>query len=247
MSHEPFRTILGIRFFTGEVKEALAIAYGGGLVVVPSGPNLADIPGDPDYYRAVANADLVITDSGAMVIAWKWVKAERVPRLSGLKFLVHLLEDETFKQSNDTFWIMPTVEDSLVNRNWLGERGLRVTESECYVAPFYKRSQVEDPDLLEIIRAQRPQYIMINIAGGVQEKLGDYLKRGLDYRPTIICTGAAIAFLTGRQATIPTWADRLMLGWLLRCLRSPRQFVPRYWKARRLFGMVLKYREKSPL
>jgi UDP-N-acetyl-D-mannosaminuronic acid transferase (WecB/TagA/CpsF family) len=49
---------------------------------------------------------------------------------------------------------------------------------------------------------------------GVQERLGYALRKQLSYKPAILCLGAAIAFLSGGQANIPNWADRLMLGWL---------------------------------
>jgi UDP-N-acetyl-D-mannosaminuronic acid transferase (WecB/TagA/CpsF family) len=86
---------------------------------------------------------------------------------------------------------------------------------------------------------------MINIGGGVQERLGFYLKENLSYRPSIICVGAAIAFITGQQAAIPVWADTLMLGWFLRCLHAPKKFAPRIWKGLRLMPLLAKYRARS--
>jgi hypothetical protein len=50
---------------------------------------------------------------------------------------------------------------------------------------------------------------------------------------------ALATFLTGTQANIPTWADRLYLGWLLRIFQSPRTFLPRYWKAAWQFPRLL--------
>jgi UDP-N-acetyl-D-mannosaminuronic acid transferase (WecB/TagA/CpsF family) len=104
---------------------------------------------------------------------------------------------------------------------------------------------MEDRELLEQIEKSRSAFVVINLGGGVQERLGHYLRVNLSYRPAIICTGAAIAFLSGRQANIPPWADRLILGWLFRCFRDPRRFVPRYWKALRLAPMLIKYGAKS--
>jgi N-acetylglucosaminyldiphosphoundecaprenol N-acetyl-beta-D-mannosaminyltransferase len=66
------------------------------------------------------------------------------------------------------------------------------------------------------------------------------------YNPGIHCIGAAIGFLSGDQVNIPAWADHLFLGWFFRCLSQPGKFLPRYWKARRLLPMLLKYREKLP-
>jgi hypothetical protein len=46
---------------------------------------------------------------------------------------------------------------------------------------------------------------------------------------------------------IPHWADRLYLGWLLRCLANPVRFIPRYWAARKLVGLLKRYGADSPL
>jgi lipopolysaccharide/colanic/teichoic acid biosynthesis glycosyltransferase len=87
---------------------------------------------------------------------------------------------------------------------------------------------------------------MVGLGGGVQERLGLFLKQHLSYRPAIFCTGAAIAFLTGGQARIPVWADRLYLGWLLRIIDAPTKFHRRYWEAFRLAPVIWRYRDKLP-
>ncbi len=247
MSEENTITILGIRFFTGTVEEAGALATKGGLILAPSGPGLAGLREDRIYQEAVENCDVALPDSGFMVLLWKLFKGGSLKRLSGLKFLAYLiLQDETFRNEQDHFWIMPNVEEGEANRAWLGNQGIIANPADCYVAPFYDPGIVEDSVLLGLIAEKRPRYIIVNLGGGVQEKLGYYLRRSLPYKPAIICTGAAIAFLSGRQANIPPWADRIYLGWLLRCLKSPTHFVPRYWNAARLLPLLCRFREKSP-
>ena len=64
VKEKSFRTILGISFFTGTIDESMDLAKEGGLVVMPSGPNLADLPFEPEYQEAVMKSDLVLLDSG---------------------------------------------------------------------------------------------------------------------------------------------------------------------------------------
>jgi UDP-N-acetyl-D-mannosaminuronic acid transferase (WecB/TagA/CpsF family) len=92
----------------------------------------------------------------------------------------------------------------------------------------------------------KPKTIFIQLGGGVQERLGLFLKKHLNYNPTILCTGAALAFLSGEQVYIPKWADELYLGWLLRCFFNPKLYLPRYLKAFRLIFLLLKYGAKNP-
>ena len=239
-----FQFILGIKFFTGDL-EGLLEACPGQFVVVPSGPSLVDLPTDAAYREALEKSDFAITDSGFMLLAWKALTGQRLIRISGLKLLRGLLASEELKQAGASFWIMPSKAEMEINLAWLQHQGFPVTREDCFVAPHYPPGPLADPELLALIEARQPRYVITNIGGGVQERVGYYLRNQLSYRPAIICVGAAIAFLTGIQANIPTWADAWMLGWYFRCLQAPGKFIPRYWKALRLIPILNKYRERS--
>jgi N-acetylglucosaminyldiphosphoundecaprenol N-acetyl-beta-D-mannosaminyltransferase len=45
---------------------------------------------------------------------------------------------------------------------------------------------------------------------------------------------------------IPPIADKLAMGWLLRCLWRPRSYVPRYWAARKLIWLIYRHRQELP-
>jgi UDP-N-acetyl-D-mannosaminuronic acid transferase (WecB/TagA/CpsF family) len=59
--------------------------------------------------------------------------------------------------------------------------------------------------------------------------------------------GAAIAFLSGDQVHIPVVVDQLGLGWLWRSVSNPKRFVPRYWDARHLVPLMLRYKDRLPV
>jgi UDP-N-acetyl-D-mannosaminuronic acid transferase (WecB/TagA/CpsF family) len=241
----PFRSILGIKFYVGELPGLLELLAEGNFIVVPAAPALVDLPTNSAYRRALENSDFAITDSGFMVLLWRFLTGESLTRISGLKLIRGLLDGGQLRPAGSSFWIMPSEQESATNLEWLQRQGYAVTPGDCYVAPHYARDAIADPGLLQLIEQRRPRYILVNIGGGVQEPLGLYLRENLSYRPSIICTGAAIAFLTGTQAAIPVWADRLMLGWLMRCLHDPRRFAPRIWKGLWLLPLLAKYRARS--
>lgn len=211
----------------------------GGLVVVPSAPVLVEMPNDPAHREALVGSDLAIIDSGFLALLRLVLRGENLRRLSGLRVLRALVERSGFRQPGATFWIMPSERDSEVNRVWLNQHGVIADQAAYYIAPWYPGGRLEDPSLLGLVEERRPKYVMINLGGGVQERLGYYLRTSLSYQPAIICTGAAIAFLSGQQTRIPAWADRLMLGWLFRTIHSPTVFLPRYWHALRLVALLL--------
>src|SRR4029077_12971028 len=100
---------------------------------------------------------------------------------------------------------------------------------------------IADDALVATLQSRKPKHIIIGIGGGMQDKLGSYLKHQLTYRPGIYCIGAAPGFVTGDQIVIPMWADRFFVGWILRIIGRPRDYVTRYWNARLLPLLIIKY------
>ncbi len=217
----------------------------GGLLVVPAAPALKDLGSNPDYRESLVNADLAITDSAYMVMIWNLIAGDNLTRLSGLEYLRQLLLERDVREPGHTLYIMASPKSAQTNLAWLAGQGISVPDECVYMAPLYG-AHIDDPALLERLNRLRPQHVVVTVGGGTQERLGLYLKRNLDYLPAIHCIGAAIAFLSGDQVHIPVFADKFYLGWLYRCLSEPKRYVPRYWNARKLLGLMLKYRSELP-
>lgn len=240
-----FVTILGVRFFNGTVEDAVERMERGGLLVVPAAPALKDIERNAGYREALLNADLCITDSAFMVLIWNRISNHKIHRLSGLKYLRGLLQREDAHRPGNVVWIMASAASAKKNLAWLREQGIEVPEECVYMAPVYGK-EIEDPALLSLLERVKPQHVVVTVGGGTQERLGLYLKQRLSYRPAIHCIGAAIAFLSGDQVGIPVWADKFYLGWLFRTLADPKRFGPRYWEARKLLKLMVRYRDRLP-
>jgi len=238
--------ILGVQYFTGTAQQAVDRMSSGGLLVVPAAPALIELQTNAAYREALLAADLVIPDSAFMVMIWNRIGKPKIHRLSGLEYLRVLLEREDARAYGNCFWVMAGEQSAELNLKWLRDQGIRVRRESVYNAPMYPKGSLSDPALLALIEAQRPQHIVVTLGGGNQERLGLYLRRTLSYKPAIHCIGAAIAFLSGDQVYIPVWADRFWLGWLFRTLSQPRRYAPRYWQARKLLGILLKYRSELP-
>ena len=236
--------LFGIRFLDGSFEEIREELDRGGVMVVPAAPALATIYRDEHYYAALKQSRFAILDSGLLCLLLA-LKGVSVRRLSGLTFLRLFLRDLALHETGSIFLIDPTPADSEANRTIIARNGYSLEATHQYVAPMYPAGNISDPHLLRVLGELRPRYIILNLGGGVQEKLGVYLGKHLDYAPSIICTGAAIAFLTGRQVAIPAILDRLYLAWLVRCLSDHKRYGPRYLQGFKLIPLVMREKLKD--
>lgn len=243
------KRILGIDFFDETSADAIAwLSQNGGLVVAPAAPSLIALQRDPDYRRAIADADLAIADSGWMVLFWKLLKGETVTRISGLKLFQELLASKESRHPQNIFWVVPSESGKTKALAFGQSSAYPITAADCYVAPLYPKSgELRDDALLALLEVRRPKHVIICVGGGMQDKLGSWLKHHLVYRPAIYCIGAAPGFVTGDQVQIPMWADRFFVGWIFRIIAQPRVFIPRFWSVRRLPWLIVKYGREMPV
>ena len=97
---------------------------------------------------------------------------------------------------------------------------------------------MHDLYLLKILKKFKPDYIIVNIGGGIQEILGLYIKENYKKKTSILCTGAAISFYTKDQAPINIFIDKYYLGWLVRLIFNPAIFLKKYIIGLKLIPMV---------
>ncbi len=238
--------ILGIQFFNGSVDQAVALMFrDGGFLVAPSGTCFARLREDEAYRRALLANDLAIADSGLMVVLWRLLRHENVERISGLKYLKHLLRKLKDEGTGKICWVLSSERAKQKLVDWSRREDFLLDIENCYVAPWYGLD-IEDRNFLELVARNRPRHVLISIGSGAQEKLGYYLRENLAYRPAIHCTGAALGFITGDQAAIPDWVDRFYLGWLWRLVAQPRRFFPRLVRGFELPWLIWKYGGKLP-
>ena len=117
----------------------------------------------------------------------------------------------------------------MINKKYLISKNFRKIKS--FQAPIYTNSNFRDYKLLKQIKKYKPRIIIINIGGGVQEILAEFIHRETNFKVSIICTGAAIGFLTGTQAPINSFLDQIYLGWLIRLIFDPKKYFTRTIKS----------------
>ncbi len=216
----------GINFYTGSYSQIKKQFDKGGVLVAPAASALANIENDNIYFSSLRNSDLAILDSGFFCILLRIFKFEKVTKLSGFLFLKKFLEN--FNNKDKILFIDPTKKSIYLNQKYL--RSLKIYNYKSYLAPQYKK-KIVDPVLLTFVKKYKPKYIVINLGGGTQEPLAIYIRNNIKFKTSVMCTGAAIAFMTGEQAPINKFVDKFYLGWLMRIIWSPRLYLGRILKS----------------
>lgn len=211
-----------IKFYNCSFRNILIkLKKEGGYLVAPSASALADIATNKLYYNALIKSNVAILDSGFFCILLRIFKRIKVKKFSGYLFFNWFLNEDSVKK-NKILSIDPSSIDARLNKKLLKSKNFLHVKN--YIAPkYFKKSEViTDIKLIELIKCYKPKYIVINIGGGTQELLALYIRQRVSRDTVIICTGAAIAFFTKRQASINRFVDYFYLGWLWRLMHNPR-------------------------
>ena len=225
-----------IKFFDYDFKYILnKLLNCGGYIVAPAASSLSEIFIKKKYYESLKYADIAILDSGFFCILLRIFKKAKVKKLSGYLFLKLLLETKTIKNKK-FFLINPTLMEQKKNYYLLKSKG--IINQKYYCSPLYNLSNYKDFKLLKELNLYRPDFIIINLGGGIQEPMGAFIKQNLKKKNTaIICTGAAISFLTKVQAPINEFYDNLYLGWMIRLIHKPKNYFPRIINSFKLLSL----------
>ena len=229
-----------ITFNNFKINEFNNIIKKRGLFVFPSGPGLSTIDEEEKYYQSLKKADYVFFDSGYFVLLLRIFKNIKVNKFSGYKFLVKFFEYLSNNKSKIIFSIDPNKNILNSNKKFLKNLGLRKVHN--HLAKKNYKNNFNDPKLFKKLNTFKPNFILINIGGGVQEILATYIKKNINFKTSIICTGAAISFFTGNQAPIGQYIDKFFLGWLVRIFFKPQIFFKRYLKTFKFIKIFLKYK-----
>ncbi|RYD37538.1 MAG: glycosyltransferase [Verrucomicrobiaceae bacterium] len=239
---------LGIRFWNDKTESLLVSAdKTGGLFTVPSAPSLGAMDNDFFLARAYRASDWAVVDGGYVALILRFCLGQSIRRISGLQLLQRLIglghNHPVPMEDRKILWVVPNANEQDSICNYLSQGNFELGKQHFYEAPLYKSdAEFSDQKLLAEIKIINPDWIIICIGGGRQEKLGYFIRQHFEQfvrKPVILCTGGAISFLTGTQASIPTWTDRLYLGWLMRIFSNPRLFGARYLDAAWRFPKLL--------
>ena len=93
------------------------------------------------------------------------------------------------------------------NRNFFLNLGIDKNKLFNYTSPIYNPSKIEDKKLLNMANNIKPDYVIINLAGGVQEIL-DFILKKFKYENKNNMYRSSNIFFTKDQAPINRIIDK---------------------------------------
>ncbi|MGO8764717.1 MAG: WecB/TagA/CpsF family glycosyltransferase [Limisphaerales bacterium] len=103
-----------------------------------------------------------------------------------------------------------------------------------FTPPFRPLNPEEEKQLVEMVRATKPDIFWVGLSTPKQEKfMAEFLPK-LE-ATLMIGVGAAFDFHSGRVKQAPLWMQRSGLEWFYRLCREPRRLAKRYFKNNPLF------------
>ena len=233
---------LGIKFYNAGYQYVLDILLKGRkYLVIPAAYALARSYYFKKELKALQKSDIAIFDSGFFCFSLRLIKNIKVDKFSGYKFLNFFLDDVR-NRNKKILSLDPSFEDLKYNKKYLQFKKFKFVKN--YLCPMYQDKVIEDKRLIKIINEYKPEFIISNIAGGKQESLALYIMQNATANSSVICSGAALAFLTGRQAPITNFIDKYYLGWLIRLIYNPKIYLSRILFSFKLFFIVFKNKVK---
>jgi N-acetylglucosaminyldiphosphoundecaprenol N-acetyl-beta-D-mannosaminyltransferase len=182
----------------------------------------------PDLDAVNREAALVVADGMPLLWAARWAGTPLPERLTGSDLIFRI--SELAAQRGYRLFLLggpPGLADTAAANLSAKYPGLKIVGTES--PPFRDQSEQENEAMLERIRAQRPDIMLVAFSQPRGERWihANYQALGV---PLSIQVGASLDFAAGRVKRAPRWMQKTGLEWLFRLMLEPRRLGGRYYR-----------------
>jgi N-acetylglucosaminyldiphosphoundecaprenol N-acetyl-beta-D-mannosaminyltransferase len=192
---------------------------------------------DQELRRIHNAAGLVSTDGMPLVWLCRIKGPRRTERVYGPDLMLALCSrSQTTGYRHFLYGASADVLDDLTSRLQTRFPLLNVVGS--YAPPFRPLNPFEDSQIIDLIKAARPDVVWVGLSTPKQERwMAEHVQQlGA---PVLIGVGAAFDFHSGRKRQAPRWMQRSGLEWFFRLVSEPRRLYRRYLVNIPLFAYYL--------
>jgi N-acetylglucosaminyldiphosphoundecaprenol N-acetyl-beta-D-mannosaminyltransferase len=196
------------------------------IVVNPNLDCLVKLHEIPRLRRIYASAGLVLADGWPLVL-WSYLRGRPVPHVPGSDFIVPLctaLADRKY-----SVFLLGTTLDSLAGAaRHLSDLIPSLTIAGVYAPPLeFGSSTAHYEDALNAINSVKPDVLFLALGAPKQEFFASQIRNKVK-TSAIVCVGASLDFISGKQKRAPKIFRKLRLEWLWRIILEPQRVGPRY-------------------
>lgn len=181
---------------------------------------------DVELHRILLDAHLVLADGMPLVWASRWLGNPLPERVTGSDLVPRLLAEAEHKGWR-VFFLGGTETSVAAAAAKVRAKHPHLQLVGAYSPPFRPLLEMNHEDILERIRAARPDILLVAFGCPKQEKWISMHYRAAGV-PLSIGVGATIDFLAGTVSRAPRWMQRSGLEWVYRLLQEPRRLFRRY-------------------
>jgi N-acetylglucosaminyldiphosphoundecaprenol N-acetyl-beta-D-mannosaminyltransferase len=199
------------------------------ILVTPNAGHLSNIFDTPELSEIYSTAELSLIDGWPIAVAAKNASKSKITRVTGSDLLPELFTQLT----KDVRIGIIGGDNELLIRKSLEKRfpelNIQIVDTSQWTNSVYDVRR-----LRELVQYNALSIVLLCLGHPKQELLAKELKN-YDWagsRPDwIMCVGATIDFLTGKQKRAPKVFQKVGLEWFFRLVTNPKKFLQRYINA----------------
>ncbi len=181
---------------------------------------------DVELRRILLDADLVLCDGTPLVWASRWLGNRLPERVAGSDLAPALLRSAAEKGQRIFFLgAAPGVAEQAAEKLTREFPALNIVGH--YAPPFAALLEMDHAQIIQRVRAARPDILLVSFGCPKQEKWIAMNHRALGV-PVAIGVGATLDFLAGRVKRAPGWMRHSGTEWIYRLVQEPRRLFRRY-------------------
>lgn len=189
---------------------------------------------DEDFQKALLKGGALIPDGASMVLAFKFLRGEKIERTAGWDLFTY--EMVKLNQKGGTCFFLGSSEKTL---SLIKEKAKEIypnVKIETYSPPYKPEFTAEENQaMIETVNAAKPDLLWIGMTAPKQEKWAYAHYDQLEVNGHIGTIGAVFDFFAGTIERAPIWWQENGMEWAYRLIKEPKRMWRRYILGNTLF------------
>lgn len=189
---------------------------------------------DSLFAEALLKGDVLIPDGASIVLAFKWLRNEKIERIAGWDLFLY--EMNKLNEKGGTCFFLGSSEDTLNKIVAKAAQQFPNLKVATYSPPYQPEfTSDENEAMIAAVNRAQPGLLWIGMTAPKQEKWAYKHLNQLEVNGPIGTIGAVFDFFAGNVQRAPIAWQEKGLEWLYRLLKEPKRMWRRYIIGNTLF------------